>query len=277
MPGRLPLAFPFASAVVVRDRVRTGLSPVTKLVADEANATHWPSALMSGWELGPSACAPPLATLTRVVAVPPGSSKTPLPSVSRSWTKTSSALLVSPATRLDAAETNAMWRPLALIDGWRLAPLASVPEEDTLTRTTSAVTRSRTKTSSTPLPSPATKVLAPETNARYRPSPLNEGSSVALVGAPRSAMSEDGSKVYPPASVALPALDETVTSRAPAAPGGVVAVRVEASSATTLVAGSPPMVTVVASRFVPVIRSVVPPVVGPLRGDTFVMVGAIAL
>lgn len=67
----------------------------------------------------------------------------------------------------------------------------------------------------------------------------------------------------------------TVTSTGPAACAGVVAVIVVRSTTTTLVARTPPNLTSVApTRFVPVMTTLVPPVVGPLFGDTDVTAGA---
>ena len=72
---------------------------------------------------------------------------------------------------------------------------------------------------------------------------------------------------WPPDSV-------TRTSRAPAAPAGVLAVIDVALATTTLVAAVPPTVTVApAAKLVPVSVTVVPPVVGPDAGDTAVSVG----
>ena len=89
------------------------VSPGTRLVAALANATKRPLADSTGVLLTPSAWTPLAPPLTRTVAIPPGSSKMPFPSASRSWTKTSGRPLVSPATRLVAVLTNATKRALA--------------------------------------------------------------------------------------------------------------------------------------------------------------------
>src|SRR5579872_2889025 len=69
-------------------------------------------------------------------------------------------------------------------------------------------------------------------------------------------------------------LTVTVTVTAPALPAGVVAVIVVLFTTTTLVAAAEPNVTVAPdTKFVPVIVAAVPPVVGPLFGDTLVTVG----
>ena len=61
----------------------------------------------------------------------------------------------------------------------------------------------------------------------------------------------------------------TVTVTAPALPAGVVAVIVVLFTTTTLVAAALPKVTVApAEKFVPVIVTAVPPVAGPMFGDT---------
>ena len=67
----------------------------------------------------------------------------------------------------------------------------------------------------------------------------------------------------------------TATLLAPAVPAGVTAVTLVAETTTTLVAATPPTVTLLAPvRFVPVIVIAVPPRVEPLVGVTDVIVGA---
>ncbi len=62
---------------------------------------------------------------------------------------------------------------------------------------------------------------------------------------------------------------------APAVPAGVTAVIEVASTTTTLVAATPPIVTLVAPvKFVPVMVIAVPPANGPEDGLTLAMVGA---
>jgi hypothetical protein len=81
--------------------------------------------------------------------------------------------------------------------------------------------------------------------------------------------------VYPLARLPLsdPTL-VTVTVTAPALPAGVVAVIDVLLTTTTLVAAVLPNVTVApVAKFVPVIVTAVPPVVGPLFGLTTVTVG----
>jgi hypothetical protein len=68
----------------------------------------------------------------------------------------------------------------------------------------------------------------------------------------------------------------TVTVTALALLAGVVAVIVVAFTTDTLVAAVPPNVTVApAAKFVPVMVTTVPPVVGPLFGDMLLTVGMI--
>ena len=67
----------------------------------------------------------------------------------------------------------------------------------------------------------------------------------------------------------------TVTLTAPAACAGVVAVIVMPPLTLTPVAALPPIVTVAPdAKFVPVIAIFVPPLVGPVAGDTVEIVGA---
>src|SRR6266550_2456689 len=95
---------------VSRSRTNTSsnplVSPGTRFVAPEVNATKRPSALTDGSRLKPSACLPLLLTLTRSV----------LP-LARSRTKTSIAALVSPPTRLVAIESKATTSPSGLTAG----------------------------------------------------------------------------------------------------------------------------------------------------------------
>ena len=66
----------------------------------------------------------------------------------------------------------------------------------------------------------------------------------------------------------------TATLLAPALPAGVTAVMLVAETTTTLVAATPPTVTLVAPvRFAPVIVIAVPPIVKPNVGLTDVRVG----
>ena len=66
----------------------------------------------------------------------------------------------------------------------------------------------------------------------------------------------------------------TATLFAPTVPAGVTAVTLVAETTTTLVAATPPTVTLLAPvRFVPVIVIDVPPRVEPLVGLTDVIVG----
>ena len=67
----------------------------------------------------------------------------------------------------------------------------------------------------------------------------------------------------------------TVTLTAPAACAGVVAVMLVLLTTFTLVAALPPTLTAApAAKFVPVIVTAVPPVVGPDTGATLLTVGA---
>jgi hypothetical protein len=80
--------------------------------------------------------------------------------------------------------------------------------------------------------------------------------------------------VYPLARLPLSPATVTVTVTAPAVPAGAVAVIEVLLTTTTLVAAALPNVTVApAAKFVPVMVTAVPPVVGPLFGLTLVTVG----
>src|SRR2546428_31025 len=119
-------------------------------------------------KLSPLPCAPWESTLTRLV----------LP-VLRSRTKTSLTVFVSPPTRLFATELNATKRPLAEIDGTKLAPFPCAPCEPTLTRVVLPALRSRTNTSLTPFVSPPTSLAALDKKATKRPSAEIEGPSLS--------------------------------------------------------------------------------------------------
>ena len=75
--------------------------------------------------------------------------------------------------------------------------------------------------------------------------------------------------------LAVPPAVVTATVFAPAVPAGVTAVILVGETTTTLVAATPPMVTLDAPvRFVPVIVIAVPPNVDPDVGETEDTVGA---
>jgi hypothetical protein len=71
---------------------------------------------------------------------------------------------------------------------------------------------------------------------------------------------------------AVPKPVVTLTVCAPAVPEGVTAV-IEVAVLPDTVAGAPPTVTVAPVKFVPVIVIVVPPVAGPVEGETDAIVG----
>ena len=105
---------------VSRSRTNTSVLPFVsagaRLAADESKATKRPSSLNSGLVLMPSPCFPLLLRLTPSV----------LP-LERSRTNTSTAPLVSPATRFAADESNATTTPSALADGALARPLIPSP------------------------------------------------------------------------------------------------------------------------------------------------------
>ena len=110
-----------------RSRTKTSatpfVSPLTKLLAQEVNATYLPSPETTAFWLRPFACAPLELTFTRSVA--------PL---TMSWTKMSHCPLVSEGTKLEALDLNATMPPLAEIEAQSLALLPCVPDESTLAR-----------------------------------------------------------------------------------------------------------------------------------------------
>jgi hypothetical protein len=128
-----------ASTVVfaLRSRMKTSetpfVSPSTRFVAAEVNATLVPSAEIDEEVLSPlpSTGGEPPPTLTRLVVC-----------VVRSRTKTSETPFVSPSTRFDATESKATYRPSAEIEGEKLPPFDCTPELPTLTRLFSRVVRS---------------------------------------------------------------------------------------------------------------------------------------
>ena len=140
------------------------MPPATRFVASDEYATYRPSLLIEGPKLRPFPCSPVLVTLTLVV-VPD----------CRSRTYTCPTPFVPPATRVVASDENATYRPSALMEASQLRLFPCSPVLDTLTLVVVPVCRSRTNTSSTPFLSPATRFVASDENATYRPSPLIEG------------------------------------------------------------------------------------------------------
>ncbi len=130
------------------------VSPGTSRDENDSKATELPSALMAGPKLGLSVGRPPPPTLTRRVAP-----------ATRSWTNTSPVALASSGTRLSASDSKATSRPSPLIDGAPLGPSPGVPWGPTLASTVVWATRSRTKTSSSPLPSPGVRFDAADVKA----------------------------------------------------------------------------------------------------------------
>jgi hypothetical protein len=94
------------------------------------------------------------------------------------------------------------------------------------------------------------------------------GEILAMVGAGTTYVNALGKVAVPPAVI-------TATLCAPAVPGGVTAVIEVALTTTTLVAATPPTVTLLAPvKFVPVIVKGVLPKVEPTVGEILVMVGS---
>lgn len=107
---------------------------------------------------------PPVATLSRVV-VPVTRSRTNRSCPQGSIPSTKTQPLVSPITKLLACEMKATTRPSVLIPTGKLPLLVWALLELRLTRVVTPVTRSRTKTSLSPLVSPTTRLLAFESKA----------------------------------------------------------------------------------------------------------------
>src|SRR5439155_7654564 len=115
------------------------------------------------------------ASLSRLAWAPDGPRLTrSMVPVGRSKTKTSTALLVSPATRLVAALAKATLRPSADSDGAEPAASPGAPPGGR-TSTVVPAPRSRTNTSTTSLVSPGARLWAAERNATTLPSPLIDG------------------------------------------------------------------------------------------------------
>jgi len=140
------------------------VSPATSPSASEVNDTHVPSPLIAGLADAPLPSVPELLTLTRVVTPD-----------CRSRRKTSLTPLVSPATRLVATDSNTTYRPSELMAGQPQSPSASAPAVLTLARTVSPVWQSWTKISRLASVSPVTRLVARDSKATYRPSPLIAG------------------------------------------------------------------------------------------------------
>ncbi len=133
------------------------------MVAPEANATTFPSAVTEGENEKLSASAPSVATLTRCV----------VPAL-RSWTNTSVVPLVSPSTRSGASERNTTIEPSPEIFGWTdpLPPPtpATSPAGFLLTRSSAPVSSEATKMSFASFVSSSARLPAPEAKATSVPS-----------------------------------------------------------------------------------------------------------
>lgn len=92
--GPLPWAAALSTLTLVvvtavTSRTKTSATPLvsaaTRLLAMEVKAMRLPSSLMVDQKLLSSPAVPAVETLSLIVVIPPGSSKVPLPSESRSW------------------------------------------------------------------------------------------------------------------------------------------------------------------------------------------------
>src|SRR5207248_4824156 len=137
----------------------------------ESKATNFPLALIDALRLG----AAPAPSVTRLVWP-----------VWRSRTNTSITPLLSapPGSRLLAADWSTTKRPSALMPGLKLPALAWPPSPATLTRSVCPVARSRTKTSVTPLVSPATRFDESDSKAAMLPSPDSAGGAAGAAAKP---------------------------------------------------------------------------------------------
>ena len=113
------------------------VSSGTRSSAYEEKATYRPSALMLGLPALPFPCESSQPMLTRSRASP-----------SRSYTNTSLLAFVSPATKFDAYDSKATYRPSALMDETKLSPLPTAPSGARLMHSMWAVCRSHRKMSS---------------------------------------------------------------------------------------------------------------------------------
>ena len=168
-----PVEPTFARVVspVSRSCTKTSEAPLvsfgTRFDAADWNVTVRPSPLihMPWCWVSPFPWPPSLARLTRIVRAS-----------WRSRTKPSMRPFVSPGTRSEAEESNVTNRPSALSETSPIeAPFAAPPVADALTSSVVPAHRSRTKTSSSPLVSPGTRLGASERKATNRPFPLIAG------------------------------------------------------------------------------------------------------
>ena len=133
-------------------------SPATKLLEELRNATSLPLALILGSKdkLLPGMNDESELTCSVVPVI-------------LSLIKTSKVTLASPPAKLFARLEKATYRPSSLILGCCDSKLPIWPPEPVLTIAIAPVVRSLTKMSSTPLSSPATKLLAELRNATNFP------------------------------------------------------------------------------------------------------------
>ena len=126
---------------------------------------------MPGRMLPPLAWAPAGPTLIRLVVPPARTKMSPTP-------------LLSPSTRFDESDAKATTEPSPeRAGGWLGAeakPEASVPSARWLTRVTVFVAMSFRNTSSEPLKSSATRLVAADVKATKLPLPLIEANSATL-------------------------------------------------------------------------------------------------
>jgi hypothetical protein len=108
------------------------VSPGTRFVASDVNATVAASALITVPRTAPSPWMPALEMLTRLVSAP-----------GMARTKASRWPLPSPQIRSLAVDVNATWVPSPLRTGCSLAPLPIAPGRGTLTRSVAPRVRSR--------------------------------------------------------------------------------------------------------------------------------------
>jgi len=100
--------------------------------------------------------------------------------------------------------------------------------------------------------------------------------TTATSGRPSNIVAHEGTRTYVNAlaKLAVPPGVVTATLFAPTVPAGVTAVTLVEETTTTLVAATPPTVTLVAPvKAVPVIVIAVPPAVEPVAGETEEIVG----
>ncbi len=134
-PGSSKMPLPSVSRSRRNTSAAWFVSPATSVLASVVKRMNRPSGVSVPLSMARSACWPFVPALTRLVDTPPGSSKMPLPSASRSRMNRSCCPFESSATRLEASDRNSTYRLSRLTARTWLSPLACSPDDETLRRT----------------------------------------------------------------------------------------------------------------------------------------------